>query len=146
MWFQDKPLAKSWSPQKIPLTCPSSLRKVRNFKQLFTPLRFRMLGPHERTCLHLESSVLFFQAHAENVQRNDRRLQQMDGSTVFEGQDIYAIQLLIYDVSRVCVLYYYVYFDKNIGNYGYIGTSILRIYRIYQRYIDGYSEKKYRQT
>ena len=68
----------------------------------------------------------------------------MDGSTVFEGQDIYAIQLLIYDVSRVCVLYYYVYFDKNIGNYGYIGTSILRIYRIYQRYIDGYSEKKYR--
>ena len=31
--------------------------------------------------------------------------------------------------------------DENIGNYGYIGTSILRIY---QRYIGGYFEKKYR--
>ena len=29
--------------------------------------------------------------------------------------------------------------DENIGNHGYIGTSILRIYR---RYIDGYFEKK----
>ena len=29
--------------------------------------------------------------------------------------------------------------DENIGNYGYIGISILRIY---QRYIDGYFEKK----
>ena len=31
--------------------------------------------------------------------------------------------------------------DENIGNHEYIGTSILRIYR---RYIDGYSGKKYR--
>ena len=31
--------------------------------------------------------------------------------------------------------------DENIGNHGYIGTSILRIYRIY---IGGYSGKKYR--
>ena len=30
--------------------------------------------------------------------------------------------------------------DENIGNHGYIGTSILRIYR---RYIDGYFGKKY---
>ena len=29
--------------------------------------------------------------------------------------------------------------DENISNYGYIGISILRIY---QRYIDGYFEKK----
>ena len=28
--------------------------------------------------------------------------------------------------------------DKNIGNHGYIGSSILRIYRIYQRYINEY--------
>ena len=42
--FQNKPLANSWSPQKIPLTCLSSLRKLRNFKQQFTPHRFRMLG------------------------------------------------------------------------------------------------------
>ena len=34
--------------------------------------------------------------------------------------------------------------DENIGNYGYIGTSILRIYWIYQRYIDEYFGKKYR--
>ena len=32
--------------------------------------------------------------------------------------------------------------DGNIGNHEYIGTSILRIYRIYRRYIGGYSEKK----
>ena len=32
--------------------------------------------------------------------------------------------------------------DKNIGNRGYIGTLILWIYRIYQRYIDGYFGKK----
>ena len=31
--------------------------------------------------------------------------------------------------------------EENIGNHGYIGTSILRIYR---RYIDGYFGKKYR--
>ena len=31
--------------------------------------------------------------------------------------------------------------DENIGNHGYIGTSILRIYR---RYIGGYFGKKYR--
>ena len=30
--------------------------------------------------------------------------------------------------------------DENIGNHGYIGTSILRIYR---RYIGGYFGKKY---
>ena len=34
--------------------------------------------------------------------------------------------------------------DENIGNHEYIGTSILRIYRIYQRYIGGYFGKKYR--
>ena len=34
--------------------------------------------------------------------------------------------------------------EENIGNHGYIGTSILRIYRIYRRYIDGYFGKKYR--
>ena len=34
--------------------------------------------------------------------------------------------------------------DENIGNYGYIGTSILRIYQIYQKYIGGYSGKRYR--
>ena len=28
--------------------------------------------------------------------------------------------------------------DENIGFDGYIGTWILRIYRIYRRYIDGY--------
>ena len=28
--------------------------------------------------------------------------------------------------------------NKNISNDGYISTSILRVYRIYQRYIDGY--------
>ena len=40
--------------------------------------------------------------------------------------------------------------DENIGNHGYIGTSILRIYRIYRRYfwiyrryIGGYFRKKY---
>ena len=33
--------------------------------------------------------------------------------------------------------------DENIRNHGYIGTSILPIYRIYQRYIDGYFGKKY---
>ena len=33
--------------------------------------------------------------------------------------------------------------DENIGNHGYIGTSILRIYRIYRRYIGGYFGKKY---
>ena len=40
--------------------------------------------------------------------------------------------------------------DENIGNHGYIGTSILRIYRIYRRYIgiyrryiSGYFGKKY---
>ena len=32
--------------------------------------------------------------------------------------------------------------EENIGNHGYIGTSILRIYRIYQRYIGGYFGKK----
>ena len=34
-----------------------------------------------------------------------------------------------------------IYKDENIGNHGYIGTSILRIYR---RYIGGYFGKKYR--
>ena len=37
--------------------------------------------------------------------------------------------------------------DENIGNHGYIDTSILqiyRIYRIYRRYIGGYFGKKYR--
>ena len=29
--------------------------------------------------------------------------------------------------------------DENIGNHGYIGTSILRIYR---KYVDGYFRKK----
>ena len=33
--------------------------------------------------------------------------------------------------------------EENIGNHGYIGTSILRIYRIYRRYIGGYFGKKY---
>ena len=33
--------------------------------------------------------------------------------------------------------------DENIGNHRYIGISILWIYRIYQRYIGGYFEKKY---
>ena len=33
--------------------------------------------------------------------------------------------------------------EENIGNHRYIGTSILRIYRIYRRYIGGYSGKKY---
>ena len=41
------------------------------------------------------------------------------------------------------VIYLYYSFiitkDENIGNHGYIGNSILRIYR---RYIGGYSEKK----
>ena len=31
--------------------------------------------------------------------------------------------------------------DENIGNHGYIGTSILWIYRIYRRYIGGYWKK-----
>ena len=34
--------------------------------------------------------------------------------------------------------------DKNIGNHGYIGSSILQIYQIYWRYIDGYFDTKYR--
>ena len=34
--------------------------------------------------------------------------------------------------------------DENIGNHGYISTWILQIYRIYQRYIDGYFDTKYR--
>ena len=33
--------------------------------------------------------------------------------------------------------------DENIGNYRYIGTSILWIYRIYRRHIDGYFDTKY---
>ena len=33
--------------------------------------------------------------------------------------------------------------DENIGNHGYIGTSILRRYQIYWRYINGYFGKKY---
>ena len=32
--------------------------------------------------------------------------------------------------------------DENIGNYGYIGNLILRIYQIYRRNIDGYFGKK----
>ena len=32
--------------------------------------------------------------------------------------------------------------DENIGNHGYIGNLILRIYRIYRRNIDGYFGKK----
>ena len=36
-----------------------------------------------------------------------------------------------------------VFKDENIGNHGYIDTSILQIY---QRYIGGYSGKKYWQT
>ena len=34
--------------------------------------------------------------------------------------------------------------DENIGNYGYIGISILQIYYIYQRNIDEYFDIKYR--
>ena len=34
--------------------------------------------------------------------------------------------------------------DENIDNYGYIGISILRIYRIYRKYIGGYFDIKYR--
>ena len=34
--------------------------------------------------------------------------------------------------------------NENIGNHRYIGTSILWIYRIYQRYIGGYFGTKYR--
>ena len=37
-------------------------------------------------------------------------------------------------------LMYELYKDENIGNHGYINTSILRIYR---RYIGGYFEKIY---
>ena len=38
--------------------------------------------------------------------------------------------------SHVCPFPYQVSTkDENIGNHGYIGTSILRIYWIYQRYI-----------
>ena len=33
--------------------------------------------------------------------------------------------------------------DGNIGNYEYIGTSILQIYWIYQRYIGIYFDTKY---
>ena len=33
--------------------------------------------------------------------------------------------------------------DKNIDNHGYIGNSILQIYRIYQRYINEYFDTKY---
>ena len=33
--------------------------------------------------------------------------------------------------------------DENISNYGYIGTSTLQIYRIYQRYIGKYFDTKY---
>ena len=36
--------------------------------------------------------------------------------------------------------------DENIGNDEYIDTSILRIYQIYQRYIGGYFDIKYRWT
>ena len=32
--------------------------------------------------------------------------------------------------------------DENISNHGYINTSILWIYRIYRRHIDGYLKKK----
>ena len=32
--------------------------------------------------------------------------------------------------------------DENIGNYGYIGNLILRIYWIYRRNMDGYFGKK----
>ena len=35
--------------------------------------------------------------------------------------------------------------DENIDNHGYIGTSILQIYRIYRRYIGGYFGKKYKR-
>ena len=54
------------------------------------------------------------------------------------GNRIQAIQLyLIFSLSISQ------YNDENIDNYEYIGISILWIYRIYQRYIDGYFEKKY---
>ena len=33
--------------------------------------------------------------------------------------------------------------DENIGNHGYIGTSILWIYLIYRRHIDIYFDTKY---
>ena len=38
----------------------------------------------------------------------------------------------------------HIFIDENIDNYRYIGISILQIYRIYQRYIDRYFEKKFR--
>ena len=50
---------------------------------------------------------------------------------------LYKIGLLIYDWDLVLLM------EENIGNHGYIGISILRIYRIYRRYIGGYSGKKY---
>ena len=31
--------------------------------------------------------------------------------------------------------------EENIGNHGYIGTLILRIYQIYRSYINGYFDK-----
>ena len=36
--------------------------------------------------------------------------------------------------------------DENIGDYGYIDTSILQIYRIYQKYISRYFDTKYQWT
>ena len=50
-----------------------------------------------------------------------------------DGQSERTIQVLE-DMLRACVLDK----DENIGFDVYIGTCILRIYRIYQRYIDGY--------
>ena len=43
--------------------------------------------------------------------------------------------------SNLKNLQYDIYKDENIGNYKYIDTSILLIYR---RYINGYFGKKYR--
>ena len=52
-------------------------------------------------------------------------------------------QVPLCELFYLCVLRFK---GENIGNHGYIDTSILRIYWIYQRYIGGYFGKKYWQA
>ena len=56
---------------------------------------------------------------------------------ISRGRRLYFFFMDLYNQSVIVIK------DENIGNHGYIGTSILRIYRIYRRYIGGYSGKKY---
>ena len=48
-------------------------------------------------------------------------------------------QFNFYLIDSIIAIVWATIKDENIGNYGYIGISILQIYR---KYIDGYFEKK----